>query len=257
MTPSQIADLLGFCAAFDRRTVGTADALAWHTVLGDLDFNEARQAVTEHYATNRDWIMPADIREAVRAVHRDRLERHTEAEPPIGDRCDQTYQAALLNERRAIASGQIAPQPVPTRLAIEAGTAPEQPTGRARALLASVGSAVPTIRAGITNILAVPCPMCHAKPGRTCTSTVNPRRRRSDVHPARLEDAQRAAAGQPPADREDANREIEHRRAAARAAVARLAEPVEPDDDFDPKHRTKKAAAEAEKASTTEDAQAS
>ena len=39
MTPSQTAELLGLCAAFDRRTIGKADVLAWQTVLGDIEFD--------------------------------------------------------------------------------------------------------------------------------------------------------------------------------------------------------------------------
>ena len=212
MTPSQTAELLAFCAAFDRRTLGKADVLAWHTVLEDLEFTEARDAVTQHYRTETRWIMPADIRATVRAIHRDRLERHTEAHPPLGDTGDATYQAALLAERRAVGAGHTAPHAIP---ALPAGTS-QQPTGRARAILASVGNRVPAPRAGVVNVLGVPCPRCHATPGRTCTTNG---RHRADAHPARLEDAQRAAAGLPPADPADAAREIERRREASRAAL--------------------------------------
>lgn len=237
MTPAQTAELLAFCAAFDRRTVGKADVLAWQTVLGNLDPDAARQAVTQHYTTETRWIMPADIRAAVLANRRDRLDRHTEAEPPPGDTGDHAYRPALLAERRAIASGQTPPQPVP---ALPAGTSQPQ-TGRARAILAAVAdtTTLPGPREGVVNVLAVACPICHTRPGRTCTSSRNPARRRADVHPARLEDARRVAAGQPPADRDNEQRELERRLAVSKAAVSRMKKPPEPADDFDPIYRTK------------------
>ncbi|MBH1939244.1 hypothetical protein I5Q34_34155 [Streptomyces sp. AV19] len=219
MTPAQTAELLAFCAAFDRRTVGRADVLAWHTVLGNLDFDAARQAVAAHYSSETRWIMPADIITAVRAVRRDRLERHTEAEPPPGDTGDNAYQAALLAERRAIADGNAEPRPVP---ALPPGESQQPMNGRARTVLAAVGNEVPGRRDGVVNVLAVPCRICHARPGRTCTSPRNTRRRRADVHPARLEDARRAAAGQPPIDPAEAQQELERRLEASRTALAAL-----------------------------------
>jgi hypothetical protein len=212
MTPSQTAELLTFCAAFDRRTIGKADVLAWHAVLGDIDPDEARNAVTAHYRDQTRWIMPA------------------EANPPDGDTGDQAYQAALLAERRAIASGTTRPHGVP---ALPAGTS-DQPTGRARAILASVGDRIPTTRAGVVNVLGVPCPRCHATPGRVCTTAG---RKRADAHPARLEDAHRHAAGLPPADPAEADRELQRRREASRAAIP-PGVTVEPQDGFQhPNHQ--------------------
>ncbi|MFF4403777.1 hypothetical protein [Streptomyces sp. NPDC001404] len=231
MTPSQIGELLAFCAAFDRRTVGRADVLAWHTVLGAVDFDAAREAVAAHYAVETRWIMPADIMTTVRAARRDRLERHTEAEPPPGDTGDRAYRAALLAERRAIADGRAEPRPVP---ALPPGTKDDQPAGRVRALLDTVGNKIPGPREGAVNVLAVPCRVCHAQPGRTCTSTVNPLRRHADVHPARLEDARRAAAGLPPVDPADVQRELDRRLEASRAALAAIPHDnvIEPADGF-------------------------
>jgi hypothetical protein len=224
MTPSQTAELLAFCAAFDRRTLGKADVLAWHTVLEDIDFTEARAAVTQHYRTQTRWIMPADIRTTVRTAHRDRLERHTEAHPPAGDTDDTTYRTALLAERRAIASGRLEPTPIP---ALPPGTT-NQPTGRARAALAAVSDSTRTPAPGVVNVLGVPCPRCHAAPRRVCTTRG---RHRADVHPARLEDARRAAAGLPPADPADTARELERRRNASRHALP-PGTVAEPQDGF-------------------------
>lgn len=241
MTEDQTGDLLELLAAanvLNRLDERTPDV--WHAALADLEYRDCMRAAA-HLIRTQQWVKIADIRQAVLAERRDRLERHTEAHPPLGDTGDATYRPALLAERRAIASGHIAPQPVP---ALPAGETGHQP-GRARAILATVGSSVPGPREGVVNVLAVACSICHARPGRPCTSPRNPARRRADAHPARLEDARRVAAGQPPAGRDDEQQELERRVAAARAATARMEQPPEPDDDFDPRHRTKTAAKKA------------
>ena len=38
MNHQEIGRLLAYIAAFDKRTVGAADVLAWHDVLSDLDY---------------------------------------------------------------------------------------------------------------------------------------------------------------------------------------------------------------------------
>jgi hypothetical protein len=61
MLKSQTATLLGVCASFDARTVGHADIEAWFAAVGDLDFEECREKVIQHYRTSRERIMPADL----------------------------------------------------------------------------------------------------------------------------------------------------------------------------------------------------
>lgn len=65
MTRGDVARLLAYIAAFDRRTLGDADVLAWYDVLGDLDFELARAAVRVWYTERDGWIMPSHIRTAV------------------------------------------------------------------------------------------------------------------------------------------------------------------------------------------------
>ncbi|NUH35300.1 hypothetical protein HUF15_00700 [Streptomyces samsunensis] len=205
----------------------TADA--WHDLLGPYSLEEARAAVARHIAAGNAFVSVGEIVTEIRKARNDRLDRHTEAEPPVGDMGDHaSYQAALIAERRAIASGHTQPRAVP---ALPLGTT-EQPTGRARAALAAAGNALPGPGEGVVNVFAIPCPRCHARPGRTCTTNG---RRRADVHPARLEDARRAAAGQPPAPIEDTQREIERRIAASRAALAALppGTVIQPNDGFE------------------------
>lgn len=72
MTRGDVARLLAYMAAFDKRTLGDADVLAWHDAIGDLDFEPARLAVRDWYRENEGWVMPAHIRTAVRGSAADR-----------------------------------------------------------------------------------------------------------------------------------------------------------------------------------------
>jgi len=73
VTPDQMVDVLTVAASFDRRTVGHADVLAWHAAVGDLDAEDARDAVIAHYARSTDWLMPAHVRSHVARIRGDRL----------------------------------------------------------------------------------------------------------------------------------------------------------------------------------------
>jgi hypothetical protein len=61
MNRQETAQVLAKCAAFDQRTVGGADVIAWHEVIGRLDFGDALGAVTRHYSETNHRAMPADI----------------------------------------------------------------------------------------------------------------------------------------------------------------------------------------------------
>lgn len=69
MNYEDIGKLLAYIAAFDKRTVGTADVLAWHDVLSDLSFDAAKEAVRRWYADNDGMIMPANVRHGAKGPH--------------------------------------------------------------------------------------------------------------------------------------------------------------------------------------------
>ena len=71
MNTAQVAGLLTVVASFDRRTLGEADVLAWHSALYDLDFEDCRCAVATHFAHETAWLMPAHIRKIVKASRQD------------------------------------------------------------------------------------------------------------------------------------------------------------------------------------------
>lgn len=106
MTPEEVVDVLMKAAAFDQRTIGQADVLAWHEVIGRIDREDALTAVTRHYTESRDRIMPADVVRLVRVIReeRQRPERHEVRElpgryEPDADR-DARKQANLKRLRR-------------------------------------------------------------------------------------------------------------------------------------------------------------
>lgn len=107
MTLDEAVDLLTAAAAFDRRTVGEADAIAWHAAVGDLRFEDCQAAVIAHYTETTDWLMPAHVRHRVRDMRDQRL-RETEIPPPPRELVDNpdAYLAALRAAELAIADGR-------------------------------------------------------------------------------------------------------------------------------------------------------
>lgn len=107
MTLDEVVDLLTTAAAYDRRTVGEADAIAWHAAVGDLPFEDSRGAVVAHYQESREWIMPADIRRRVKEARRQRiLDAGIPAPPPELTDDPAAYGAALQAAATAIADGR-------------------------------------------------------------------------------------------------------------------------------------------------------
>lgn len=143
MTPDEVIDLLTAAAAFDRRTVGMADAMAWQAVVGDLPYDDALAAVRAHYTESTDWLMPAHVRIRVRAMRRDRLER-TPLPAPAAELTGEPvrYRETLAGAIESIASGKR------VSLAISAG-APRGtgalPAGQMAALRAKLARPVPKL----------------------------------------------------------------------------------------------------------------
>ncbi|HEY8504372.1 MAG TPA: hypothetical protein VIL46_07295 [Gemmataceae bacterium] len=72
MTRSEIALLLGLAAARDNRRIDEVMVAAWYEDLGDLDFADAREALRRHYRESTERVMPAHIRQLVRAIRQER-----------------------------------------------------------------------------------------------------------------------------------------------------------------------------------------
>ncbi|BAL85486.1 hypothetical protein AMIS_2660 [Actinoplanes missouriensis 431] len=100
MTRSEIALLLGAIAGRDQRTIGDADVLAWHEDLGDLDFADARAAVSRHFRESTDRIMPAHIRRLTRIIRDERRASTTVRALPPGKLEDDPDRDARIARNR-------------------------------------------------------------------------------------------------------------------------------------------------------------
>jgi hypothetical protein len=76
MTPEDTSKLLAAAAMFDFRKADRDDILMWHHVIGDLDFEDAMEAVKRHYAESTDRMMPAHVRQGVRAIRNERAAKN-------------------------------------------------------------------------------------------------------------------------------------------------------------------------------------
>lgn len=72
MTPDEVALVLSKAALVDNRTIGEEEVMAWHEIVGRLDFNDALAAVGRHYGETRDRLMPADLIRHARIVRDER-----------------------------------------------------------------------------------------------------------------------------------------------------------------------------------------
>jgi hypothetical protein len=204
VTPAEAVELLTLAAAFDRRTVGEADARAWAAALHNVPLDQdARAAVARHFAESTEWFTPAHARSVRHRIRAERLAGGTPLyEPPPGDETGEQYLARRRAQIRAIADGR--EQPV--YVALPAGDRAERDTEAARRL-AALGTYVPRAvaediaghrprraererlaAAGRPDPLDVPCPWdaCRRPAGEPCRNRRG--QDRTTPHPSR-EDA--------------------------------------------------------------------
>jgi hypothetical protein len=109
MTPADAADILTIAAAFDRRKIGKADAIAWADALHDLDVRDCVDAVRAHFRESTDYLMPVHVRQGVKRIRADRVRSANAAilEPHDVDPRDvAAYTAEKRRRIAAIASGR-------------------------------------------------------------------------------------------------------------------------------------------------------
>lgn len=58
--------------AFDNRTITEEMTLLWHELLEPYTLQDCVQAVKDHYAESRDWLMPVDVINRVKQVRAER-----------------------------------------------------------------------------------------------------------------------------------------------------------------------------------------
>lgn len=177
MNTADAAELLTLAAAFDRRTIGEADARAWAAALHAVPLDhDTRAAVARHYAETREWLTPAHVTSTRARIRAERLARHTDPIPAADPDDPAAYRAALLGDRAAVATGQAPPteyralttgDPAPNVAAFIADHRPGQMPPALRADLAQQGIGTRRVR---FPELAVPCPRvsCRARRHMPC-----------------------------------------------------------------------------------------
>jgi hypothetical protein len=61
-------DLLVHIQIVDNRQVGDATVLEWHELVGDLDYDEALEAVRLHFRDSTEYLKPAHVRAGVERI---------------------------------------------------------------------------------------------------------------------------------------------------------------------------------------------
>jgi hypothetical protein len=125
VTAPEAAALLALASSFDNRTQNSAATRAWAEALSDVDFQDAQTAIVEHYKTESRWIMPADVRNGVRNIQRERAAAAPdvyELEPPTwvteleGEEFDAAYLVWIKDNSERARKGlplEAGPTPVP------------------------------------------------------------------------------------------------------------------------------------------------
>ncbi|MFM9368161.1 hypothetical protein [Streptomyces sp. Da 82-17] len=216
MTPAEAAELLAHCAAFDRRTIGEADARAWSRALHDVPLDDdTRGAVAEHYAHTDQWITVAQIRHLRARIRTGRIDA---AHPVYDGQPGETGEQFIARRRAQITAAAEGALPERTiTQAIGAGS-----EAKLLALAGAVGRSVdgeepapyvdektrtamrshlPGNRAALVE-LDVDCPNCRAAQRRLCRSSRG-RELRGTVHGQRrdayaVRHAQCPECGAPP-----------------------------------------------------------
>lgn len=111
MTPAEAGVLLAGISKFDNRKPGTPDeaeltATLWAQALHDIPLADAGQAVTQHFATSTEYLMPAHIRTAVKRIRDKRIHDHPPLTPPA-DLTPIETTAWLADARRRIGDGEV------------------------------------------------------------------------------------------------------------------------------------------------------
>lgn len=181
ITQDEINNLLKAAAARDQRTIGAADILAWwqDLNLAGVRYADASEAVARYYAIHWPKQPPAQrfrltspvLIELVREI---RNARHVASDflyEPVAGETGAEYAARLQGQLRAIGDGG-----KPAHTTAEIGMNPEgreklkeliSGIAQRRALPPEIAEVLDRARPAGSQIS---CPVCHAKPGRKCSS---------------------------------------------------------------------------------------
>ena len=213
MTPADASELLTLAAAFDRRTVGEADARAWAAALNAMPLDDdAREAVARHYAETEKWLTPAHVRTQRARIRAERIDHANVLDDGRPDETPAQFLARRRALTAAVADGRLEAQTATQAVGLAPSTAPRALTGgpapEVADRLAGAGRRIPDAAAddlrpyrpvhaereslaqhGQPDPLDVPCthPPCRSPAGKPCRN--RHRAPRSTPHPSRLDDA--------------------------------------------------------------------
>lgn len=83
MDRGEMARLLAKIQLGDNRQITTLVLNDWMETVGDLNYEDAYQAVNHHRRTSTEWVMPAHIRRYAQRARDDRARRERMRQPAI------------------------------------------------------------------------------------------------------------------------------------------------------------------------------
>ncbi|WP_432041458.1 hypothetical protein [Streptomyces cadmiisoli] len=219
MTQDEAVLLLEYvAAACPAQRIGEFTPDVWGELFAPYSLDEARAAVIV-VASQQPFVAPADVITEIKARRAERIELANIVIDGDPTQTGAESAAALREIIRAAGDGLTGPSSIRAslgagdRLALPPGADHGPYEGRAAAARAAIGK-MPADRDPSKDPRGRACRKCGAAAGTSCTTSG---RRRQDVHPIRLEDTKRAAAGLPLLDHDEAEARI---KAAAAAALA-------------------------------------
>ena len=138
MTPGDVARVLSACALYDYRKIDEADAAAWFRVIGDLDVDDALEAVARHYQESTDRAMPAHIRRGVKAVREERARRQPHEVRALPSRFEDDMNRQVRLQRGAATVREVV-LPIAQHLAAQREALPASAVEELRAITAGPG----------------------------------------------------------------------------------------------------------------------
>lgn len=113
MNLTETAKLLTVASTIDNRTVGNETVIAWHQILGYLDYPTAEAAVFRHFGESHDYLKPKHIKDQARRIRDGQARQQRMSRPALEPpritlnraEFERQTQAAIEQARRERAHG--------------------------------------------------------------------------------------------------------------------------------------------------------
>lgn len=84
MNLTETAKLLTVASTIDNRTVAEETVVAWHKVVGHLDYGTAQEAVLRHFGESTEYLLPRHVKVQASRIRDERERAERVARPAIG-----------------------------------------------------------------------------------------------------------------------------------------------------------------------------